>query len=197
MRPLRGVVLLSGGGRTLQSFLDHGVVEVALVIGSRPDAFGLERARRAGVPWLVARRKDFADDAAYTGFVFSAARQARADLVLLAGFLSLLCPIPDDFRGRTLNIHPALIPGAFCGKGYYGDRVHEAVLKAGATETGCTVHLVDDEYDHGEVLVQRRVPVLPGDDAHALADRVFQAELEAYPEAIRLIAERLARPTPS
>lgn len=192
--PLRIAVLLSGSGRTLQNFLDLRArgdlpLEVALVVGSRPDAFGLERARQAGLPWLVARRRDFPADEDFTRVVFDACRQARADLVVLAGWLCLLRPIPADFRGRVVNIHPALLP-AFGGKGFYGDRVHEAVLAAGATETGCTVHLVDDEYDHGEVLLQRRVPVLPGDDVHALADRVFQAECEAYPEVLRRFARK-------
>jgi phosphoribosylglycinamide formyltransferase-1 len=190
--PLRIAVLLSGSGRTLQNFLDLRArgdlpLEVVLVVGSRPDAFGLERARQAGLPWLVVRRRDFPAEPDFTRVVFDACRQARADLVVLAGWLCLLRPIPADFRGRVVNIHPALLP-AFGGKGFYGDRVHEAVLAAGATETGCTVHLVDDEYDHGEVLLQRRVPVLPGDDAHALADRVFQAECEAYPEVLRRFA---------
>lgn len=193
--PLRVAVLLSGSGRTLQNFLDLRArgdlpVEVVLVVGSRPDAFGLERARLAGLPWLVVRRRDFQGpdgDAAFTKVVFDACRQARVDLVVLAGWLCLLRPIPADFHRRVVNIHPALLP-AFGGKGFYGDRVHEAVLAAGAAETGCTVHLVDDEYDHGEVLLQRRVPVLPGDDAHTLADRVFLAECEAYPEVLRRLA---------
>ncbi len=192
--PLRVAVLLSGSGRTLQNLLDlreQGELDLdpVLVLGSRPDAYGLERARRAGVPWLVVRRKDFPSDAAFSQQVFGACRQARADLVVLAGWLCLLCPIPDDFRGRVVNIHPALLP-AFGGKGFYGDRVHAAVLAAGATETGCTVHLVDDEYDHGQVLLQRRVPVLPGDDVHTLAARVFEAECVAYPEAIRRLLQR-------
>lgn len=192
--PSRVAVLLSGSGRTLQNLLDlrdGGDLEVdpVLVVGSRADAYGLERARRAGVPWLVVRRKDFPTDVAFTEQVFAACRQAGADLVVLAGWLCLLCPIPSDFKGRVINIHPALLP-AFGGKGFYGDRVHAAVLAAGATETGCTVHLVDDEYDHGQVLLQRRVPVLPGDDVHTLAARVFEAERLAYPEAIRRLLQQ-------
>lgn len=195
---LRAAVLLSGSGRTLQNFLDlraRGALDldVPLVIGSRPDAFGLERARRAGLPWLVVRRKDFPSDEAFSEVVFRAADQARVDLVLLAGWLCRLRPIPDALRGRILNIHPALLPGPFGGKGFYGDRVHEAVLSSGARETGCTVHVVDDEYDHGPTVLQVKVPVLPGDDAHTLADRVFQAECQAYPEAIRQVGARLAR----
>lgn len=193
--PLRVAVLLSGSGRTLQNLLDvqargELAIDPVLVVGSRPDAYGLERARRAGLPWLVIRRKDFQSDEAFTEQVFAACRRARADLVVLAGWLCLLRPVPDDFKGRVVNIHPALLP-AFGGKGFYGDRVHAAVLASGAAESGCTVHLVDDEYDHGEVILQRRVPVLPGDDVRALADRVFEAEREAYPEAIRLLARSL------
>lgn len=190
----RLAVLLSGSGRTLQNLLDlrqAGALDVdpVLVVGSRPDAYGLERARQAGLPWLVLRRKDFETDAAFSLAVFAACRQARVDRVVLAGWLCLLCPIPGDFKGRVVNIHPALLP-AFGGKGLYGDRVHAAVLASGAAETGCTVHLVDDEYDHGEVLLQRRVPVLPGDDVRTLAARVFEAECVAYPEALRALAAR-------
>ncbi|MCO5170818.1 MAG: phosphoribosylglycinamide formyltransferase [Planctomycetes bacterium] len=194
--PLRVAALLSGSGRTLQNLLDlqaRGDLDIdpVLVVGSRADAYGLERARRAGLPWLVVRRGDFpkgpAGDAPFSEVVFAACRQARVDLVVLAGWLCLLRPIPEDLRGRILNIHPALLP-AFGGKGFYGDRVHAAVLAAGATETGCTVHVVDDEYDRGPILVQRRVPVLPGDDVATLAARVFEAEREAYPEAIRRFA---------
>ncbi|MCW8138791.1 MAG: phosphoribosylglycinamide formyltransferase [Planctomycetota bacterium] len=196
--PLRVAALLSGSGRTLQNLLDlqaRGDLDIdpVLVVGSRADAYGLERARRAGLPWLVVRRADFpkgpAGDAPFSAVVFDACRRARVDLVVLAGWLCLLRPIPEDLRGRILNIHPALLP-AFAGKGFYGDRVHAAVLAAGATETGCTVHVVDDEYDRGPVLVQRRVPVLPDDDAATLAARVFEAECEAYPEAIRRFTPR-------
>lgn len=183
------VVLLSGSGRTLQNLLDLQAagelpISIRTVVSSRDDAFGLVRAEKAGVPRVVLRRKDAPDTATYTARVFDACRAAGAELVLCAGWLVLLRPIPDDFRGKVLNIHPALLP-AFGGKGFYGDKVHAAVLSAGATVTGCTVHLVDDEYDHGEVLLQRQVPVLPGDTVESLGHRVFDAELEAYPTAIR------------
>jgi folate-dependent phosphoribosylglycinamide formyltransferase PurN len=105
----------------------------------------------------------------------------------MAGFLQLL-RIPDDFAGRVLNIHPALLP-AFGGQGMYGRRVHKAVLAAGVKESGCTVHVADNEYDHGPIVLQRTVEVRPDDTPEALADRVFAAECEAYPEAIRLFAE--------
>ena len=114
--------------------------------------------------------------------------RAGADLVCLAGFLQLVL-IPDDFAGRVLNIHPSLIP-AFCGKGYHGRAVHEAVLAAGVKITGCTVHFADNEYDRGPIVLQRTVPVLDDDTADTLAARVFAAECEAYPEAIGLFADR-------
>jgi phosphoribosylglycinamide formyltransferase 1 len=196
--PTPVAVLLSGSGRTLENLLELRArgelpIDPVLVVSSRDDAYGLVRAERAGIPRTIIRRKDFDGVVPFTDAVFAACRGAGARLVLCAGWLCLLRPIPADFRGRTLNIHPSLLP-RFGGKGMYGDRVHEAVLASGATESGCTVHLVDDEYDHGEVLLQRRVPVLPGDDVHALAARVFEAEREAYPEAIRAAVARLQGP---
>src|SRR5262249_1110183 len=119
--------------------------------------------------------------------IFDLVRQSGADLVCMAGFLQLL-PIPDDFRGRVMNIHPALLP-AFGGKGMCGRRVHEAVLSAGEKGSGCTVHFAGREYDHGPIIVQRTVPVLEGDTPETLAARVFEQECEAYPEAIRMVAE--------
>lgn len=119
--------------------------------------------------------------------IFAHCREACAGLVCMAGFLQLV-RVPDDYLGRVMNIHPALIP-AFCGKGYYGHRVHEAVLAYGVRVSGCTVHFADNEYDHGPIILQRRVPVRDDDTADTLAQRVFAEECEAYPEAIRLYAE--------
>jgi phosphoribosylglycinamide formyltransferase-1 len=185
---VRTSVLLSGGGRTLQNFLDQDLpLDVVQVIASRSDAYGLERARKAGIPTLVLRRRAFADTAAYTAAIFAEVAAVEADLVCLAGWLKLLSPIPPEFRGRVLNIHPALIP-AFCGKGYYGHHVHEAALEAGVKLSGCTVHFVDDEYDHGPIVAQRAVPVEPDDTPDTLAARVFAAECQLYPEVIRLYA---------
>lgn len=177
--PLVLGMLLSGGGRTLQNLLDRiGTGELnarmACVISNREDAYGLVRARQAGVPAFVERSADR---------IYALLREHRVELVCLGGYLRLL-PIAEDFRGRVLNIHPALLPD-FGGKGFYGDRVHEAVLEAGVPESGCTVHQCDEEYDRGEILVQKRVPVLAGDTVKSLAARVFAAECEAYPEAIR------------
>ena len=118
--------------------------------------------------------------------IFSACRDAGVDYVAMAGFLKL-APVPDDFAGRVVNIHPALIP-AFCGPGMYGHRVHQAVLDAGVKVTGCTVHFVDNEYDHGPIIWQQPVPVFDDDTADTLAKRVFEVEKEAYPHVLQLLA---------
>lgn len=192
MPPLRLAVLLSGSGTTLQNLLDRIAdgrlrAEMALVVSNRPDAFGLERARRAGVPAAVVERSDCASRDEFGCRIFDLCRREKVDLVCLAGFLQLL-PVPDDFAGRVMNIHPALIP-AFCGKGFYGHRVHEAALDMGVKVSGCTVHFADNVYDHGPIILQRAVPVLDDDTPDTLAARVFEQECEAYPEAIRLFAE--------
>lgn len=188
--PIRVVALISGGGTTLQNLIDQvaaGKLPASLagVVSSRADAFGVARAEKAGLPVAVVsaapRRAAFADE------VWAAVRAFQPELVCLAGWLHLL-PIPADFRHRVLNIHPSLLP-AFGGKGMYGHHVHEAVLAYGAKVSGCTVHIADDTYDTGPIVVQKCVPVKAGDDSDTLAARVFQAECEAYPEAIRLFAE--------
>jgi phosphoribosylglycinamide formyltransferase-1 len=186
-------VLLSGGGTTLQNLLDrigdgrlHA--KVVLVVSSNPRAFGLQRAEKAGIPTAVVERKTCASDQEFSERIFGLCRKAGVELVCMAGFLKFL-PIPDDFRNRVLNIHPSLIP-AFCGHGYYGDRVHEAVLASGVKISGCTVHFADNEYDHGPIVIQRVVTVQDNETPESLAARVFEQECEAYPEAIQLIAER-------
>lgn len=188
--PIRMAVLLSGSGRTLQNLLDRAAdgslpVQVVLVVSNKPDAYGLLRAEEAGIATAVVAKSDFPGEG-FSDRIFTLVRKARTDLVALAGFVQLLT-IPPDFEGRVLNIHPALLP-AFGGPGMYGQRVHEAVLATGVTESGCTVHVADNIYDHGPILVQRRVPVLPGDTPELLAERVFVAECDAYPEAIRVWA---------
>ena len=186
--PIRLAVLLSGSGTTLQNLLDRirdGRLRasVNLVVSNSAEAFGLERARRAGVTAAVVERKRAGSQEEFSRRIFELCRQADVDLVCLAGFLQLLS-IPEDFHHRVLNIHPALIP-AFCGKGYYGHRVHEAVLAYGAKVSGCTVHFADNLYDHGPIIVQKAVPVLEGDSPESLAARVFEAECESSkaPEA--------------
>jgi phosphoribosylglycinamide formyltransferase 1 len=193
MLPIRLAVLLSGGGTTLQNLVDRigaGRLEAQIVqvISSRADAFGVERAKKANLPVAIVTRKECANAAEFSQRVFDLVRRSQADLVCMAGFLQLL-PIPADFRRRVLNIHPALLPD-FGGKGMYGHHVHEAVLKSGAKTSGCTVHFADNEYDHGPIILQKTVPVLAGDTPDTLAARVFEQECEAYPEAIKLVAER-------
>jgi len=190
--PISLAVLLSGSGTTLQNLIDRIAdgrlsARIGVVIGSRPDAFGLERARQAGIPTAVVQRKQCADAAEFSRQIFERVRESGAELVCLAGFLQLL-PVPEDFLFRVINIHPSLIP-SFCGKGFYGHHVHEAALNYGVKVSGCTVHFADNEYDHGPIILQRTVPVLLDDTADTLAARIFAQECEAYPEAIRLFAE--------
>lgn len=192
MANIRLAVLLSGGGTTLQYLVDciadgRSQAQIVLVISNNPDAYGLVRAENAGIPIMVIDRKDCDSRDEISRRIFERIRQARADLVCLAGFLQLL-PIPVDFAGRVMNIHPALIP-SFCGKGFYGHHVHEAALAYGVKVSGCTVHFADNAYDHGPIILQRTVPVLDDDTPDTLAARVFAQECEAYPEAIRLFAE--------
>ena len=190
--PIRLAVLISGSGRTLQNFLDlsrTGALKarVVKVISSLSGAYGLVRARQAGVPTAVVRRRDYADCDAFSRAITAELDKARPDLVALAGFMCYY-RIPAHYENRVMNIHPALLP-SFGGQGFYGERVHEAVLQYGCRVSGCTVHFVDNVYDAGPVIVQKTVPVLQDDDIHSLADRVFEKELEAYPEAINLFAE--------
>lgn len=194
-RKPRLAVLLSGGGTTLINLhqrIEANALnaEIACVVASNSTCRGIERAQDFGLDVAVLPRKQFDDKNAFSNAVFDACCQAKADLVCLAGFLSLLV-IPDDFAGRVLNIHPSLLP-KFGGKGMHGHHVHEAVLVAGETESGCTVHLADNTYDTGPVILQKRCPVEPGDTADTLAARVFQLECDAYPEAIQQVWQPLA-----
>jgi len=189
---LRIAVLVSGGGTTLQNFIDQIAdgqlaAEIVQVIGSRADAFGVERARRARLPVNVINAKEVGPEA-FSQRIFDLCRQAKAELVCLAGFLHYL-RIPEDFALRVMNIHPALLP-AFGGKGMYGHHVHEAVLEHGVKITGCTVHFADQVYDHGPIILQRAIPVQDDDTPETLAFRVFEQECIAYPEAIRLFGEK-------
>jgi len=191
-RPIRLGVLISGGGTTLQNFLDKIAADslnarIANVIANQSDSGGLARAKSAGVPGRVISHADFDSVADFSAAIFAALREADVELVALAGFLRLI-HIPDDFRYRVMNIHPALIP-AFCGKGFYGRRAHAAALARGVKVSGCTVHFADNEYDHGPIIEQRTVPVREDDTPESLAERVFEAECEAYPHAIGLFAE--------
>lgn len=189
--PIRLAVLISGGGRTLQNLIDRIAegslpARIEVVLSSRGNVAGLERAKRHGIPIRVVERRKFADAKGFSRGVTEALESFSFDLITLAGFMSLYL-FPDKWAGKMINIHPGLLP-EFGGKGLYGERVHQAVLKAGVRESGCTVHFADHVYDHGPVILERRVPVTPEDTAVTLAARVFEAECEAYPEAIRRIA---------
>jgi len=190
-KPTRVVALISGGGRTVANLHERiraGELpaEIVRVVASR-DCAGIERARQAGIPAVVVPYKQMPDMETYSARIVEQLDAAEADLVLLAGFLSLW-HIPPKYDGRVMNIHPALLP-SFGGHGMYGHHVHEAVLAAGCKVSGCTVHFVTNEYDAGPIIVQRCVPVLEGDTPDALAARVFEQECVAYPEAVRLFAE--------
>ena len=185
-------VLISGGGTTLKNLLariEAGQLPVAikLVIASSAKAKGLSYAQEAGISTLVVREHDYETTEAFGDAIFAALRESKIELIVMGGFLKFL-PIPPDFENRVVNIHPGLIP-AFCGKGFYGLHVHQAVLDYGAKISGCTVHFVDNVYDHGPIILQRVVEVRDDDTAETLQKRVFEQECEAYPDAIRLFAE--------
>ncbi len=184
-------VLISGGGTTLKNLLtwhrlgDLGV-EFALVISSRADAKGLEYAREATIPTEVISRRDFANCDTHCEAVFNLCRAHNVKLVVMGGYLEFL-KIPPDFENRVTNVHPSLIP-SFCGKGFYGQRVHQAVVDMGAKLTGCTVHFVDNEFDHGPIIAQRACAVHDCDTVESLQRRVAELEFQLYPEAIDAIA---------
>ncbi|MGB2987592.1 MAG: phosphoribosylglycinamide formyltransferase [Phycisphaerae bacterium] len=188
--PIRLAVLISGGGRTLLNLHERitaGTLAatIEVVISSRAGVKGVERSREVGLPTIVVERKKLSSDA-FQQRVTEAV--GEVDLVCMGGFLSLW-RIPEEYCGRVMNIHPALLPD-FGGPGMYGRRVHEVVIAAGKTVSGCTVHFCDNQYDHGPIILQRKVPVLPDDTPDTLAARVFEQECIAYPEAIQLFAER-------
>jgi len=189
-------VLISGGGTTLKNLIEKVKagelpVSIVLVISSNPQAGGFQFAQESGIPTIVVDWNQYRDPNSLSEVHFKHCREARVNLVVMGGFLKKLV-IPNDFENRVVNIHPALIP-AFCGQGFYGHRVHEAVLEYGAKISGCTVHFADNLYDHGPIILQRIVPVLDDDTPESLAKRVFAEECKAYPEAIRLIAEGRVR----
>jgi phosphoribosylglycinamide formyltransferase 1 len=190
-RPLRLAILLSGGGRTLQNLAEAIAAgrlpaSIVTVISSNAEAYGLVRARNLNLPAHAVPRRAYKTPAEFSDAIWKLVADARADLVCLAGFLSLLT-VPPDLNGRIVNIHPALLP-SFGGAGMYGHRVHEAVLAAGCKVSGCTVHFVEAAYDSGPIIVQRACPVLEDDTPDTLAARVFEQECLAYPQAIGLIA---------
>ena len=187
-------VLVSGGGTNLQAILDaeargenpHG--KVTLVVASKPGVYALERAAAAGVESAVVRRKDYADSEAFDAALVRVLQEHSIDVVVLAGFLSVLGPsVIEAYRDRILNVHPSLIP-SFCGPGFYGLRVHEAALARGVKVTGATVHLVNEECDGGPILLQKAVDILPGDTPETLQKRVMvEAEWQLLPKALAMV----------
>jgi phosphoribosylglycinamide formyltransferase 1 len=194
---LRAAVLVSGGGSNLEAILmawkagELPRVAMALVLSNRADAFALTRAKNHGVEQVLVESKSFADDALFQDAVLHALVKANIDVIFLAGYLKRIGPkIIQRFKGRILNIHPGLLP-KYGGAGMYGHHVHDAVLKSGDKESGCTVHVVDEEFDHGPILAQVRVPVKPGDTAETLAARILEQEHQLYPRVIREFTEKL------
>ncbi len=193
-------VLVSGGGTNLQALLDAQTAgeltagEIVLVVASNPQAYALTRAARAGVPAVVCSRKELGSQAAFEAAISQALAEHGVELIILAGFMSILS---EDFTRqwprRILNVHPSLIP-SFCGQGYYGLKVHEAALAYGVKVTGATVHFVNEVPDGGEILLQKAVEVLPGDTPEVLQRRVMeQAEWKLLPQAAQKIAEEIGR----
>ena len=190
--PLRLAVLLSGNGTSLENLFEHidaGKLpaEVAVVVSSKANAFGLERARRRGIPAISVPRQEYSSGETFNDALHEVLSPFAPDLVALLGFLSLF-ELRGQYDERVINVHPALIP-AFSGEGYYGRRVYDAVLQSGVKITGATVHFTDDEYDNGPIILQEAVAVHENDTAETLAKRVTESERRLVPEAIRLIAE--------
>ena len=196
MATKRIAVLVSGGGTNLQALIDAqkqgglGGGEISLVLASKPDVYALERAKNNGIPAKVLARRDYADIAAYSKALADALVAEKIDLVVLAGFLTIIDEqVYEAFPNRIINVHPALIP-SFCGKGYYGLRVHEAALEKGVKVSGATVHIVTPECDAGPIILQKAVEVLEGDTPEVLQRRIMeQAEWNILPEAVKLFCE--------
>lgn len=186
-------VLVSGGGTNLQALIDaegrgeFGESRITLVIASKPGVYALERAEKAGIAARVLARIDYAGIKEYSRALADTLTEAGIDLVVLAGFLTIIDEqVYEAFPNRIINVHPALIP-SFCGKGYYGLRVHEAALEKGVKVSGATVHIVTPECDAGPIILQRAVEVKQGDTPETLQKRIMvEAEWEILPEAVRL-----------
>ena len=197
---VRIAVLVSGGGTNLQALIDaqgRGEIpdgQIAAVISSSPDAFALERAKKAGIPGYVINRKDFASNQAMTVALTQQLKELDIGLVVLAGFMYILTPeLIDAYPNAILNVHPALIP-SFCGEGFYGLHVHEAALAYGVKVTGATVHFVSEDCDGGPIVLQQAVPIEEGDTAEVLQRRVMeQAEWNILPRAVALFCAQKLR----
>ncbi len=190
MRLNRYAVMVSGGGTNLQSLIDSDIpADIVCVISSREGVYALERAQKAGIPARAIQRKEYSNKADFDRANLEALRACGAQFVVLAGYMQILGEeLVEAYKNRIINIHPSLIP-SFCGMGYYGLHVHEAVLHYGAKVTGATVHLVDSGADTGPIVLQEAVPVLQGDTPEVLQRRVMQTEHKLLPRAVRLMSE--------
>ena len=185
-------VLVSGGGTNLQALIDSDIRggSITAVISSNPEAYALERAKKAGIPGYVVRRKDYPTNQAMTLALVEKLKSLNIDLVVLAGFMTILTEeMVKAYPNAIINVHPALIP-SFCGEGFYGLHVHEAALAYGVKLSGATVHFVSEECDGGPIIAQKAVPVLPGDTPEVLQKRIMQeAEWVLLPEAVSLFCQ--------
>ncbi len=200
LKKARIAVLVSGGGTNLQALIDaqnSGILqsgEIVLVLSSRADAFALTRAAKAGIDGKVVSKKELGSQEAFEEGILSALKEYKIDLIVLAGFMSILSEgFIKQYEQRILNVHPSLIP-SFCGQGFYGLRVHEAALEYGVKVTGATVHYVNEIPDGGEILLQKAVDILPDDTAESLQKRVMeQAEWILLPRATEMVSAKLMK----
>lgn len=196
--PLKIAVLASGEGTNLQAIIDaikegRLKAEIKAVISNNSGSGALRRAREEGLFGLHLSHRQFATPEEFNHNLLKILQDREVELIVLAGYMKMLSPkVINAYRNRILNIHPALLP-SFGGKGMYGQRVHQAVIDYGVKLTGVTVHIVDEEYDHGPIVLQRAVKVLEGDDPESLSKRVLEVEHKLYPEAIRFFAEERIR----
>lgn len=195
----RVAVLVSGGGTNLQAIIDaQGSVikngEVSLVISNKADAYALIRAKNAGIETAVVLKKDFENQTAFEDAIIELLTKHQIDLIVLAGFMSILSAhFTSRYDKRILNVHPSLIP-SFCGKGFYGLRVHEAALAYGVKVTGATVHFVNEIPDGGEIVLQKAVAIRPSDTPETLQKRVMQqAEWKILPRAVEIVSKKIIK----
>lgn len=199
MRKVNISVLVSGGGTNFQAVIDaieRGDIpcgQIVQVISSTSKAYSLERAKNHGIKAKVIGKENYPDMSDRTDAILAALKEEETDMIVLAGYMSVLdARLIGAYRDRIINIHPSLIP-KYCGKGFYGHHVHEAVLAGGETESGATVHFVDEGVDTGKIILQRSVPVEPGDTPDTLAARVLKVEHTILPLAVKQLTEQLAR----
>ncbi len=183
-------VMVSGGGTNLQSLIDSVIpARIVCVISSKEGAYALTRAEKAGIPTRVIQKKDFKTKDEFDRANLEALKSSGAQFVVLAGYMQILgAELVEEYKNRIINIHPSLIP-SFCGIGYYGLKVHEAVLAYGVKVTGATVHLVDSGADTGPIILQSPVEVMPGDTPEVLQQRVMLTEHKLLPRTVRLMSE--------